>query len=523
MYDIIIVGSGGAALSCAIVSKQKGYKVLVVTKTTNTASQTVQAQGGINGVFSKYDNIDLHIKDTLKASTNIADKNSIKFMCKNGSKTIKWLDDLGVPFSRDLSNNLIQRQMGGSSKNRTCYSSDYTGLKILQTLFDTALKYGVEFKEEHMLLNIIKDNNIVRGITALDIKTSNVKQLLAKNVIIATGGYGGVYHNYTTNSSATTGDGIVSAFKIGVTLSNMEFIQFHPTALKDKYILISESARAEGGYLVTKDGKRFVDELKPRDVVARAIYDKILNSEDIFLDVRALGYEKIMKLMPQEYKLCFNFSSLKMDKDLIPIIPASHYTMGGIKVDLDGKTNIKSLYAIGEVACNGVHGANRLGGNSLLEIITFGIHIANNIIIDNTPLKDTIYDRYSKDIKRIDDIFNNNYITDDFYKAKDKLGKLMFENVGLYRDEKSLKKALDLVDKYIDNFSKFGIIDKDKNYNSNLKDYLEFENMLVVSKVIIKSAIQRKESRGSHYRTDYENIDIFFDKETLFHIGDLDG
>ena len=523
MYDIIIVGSGGAALTSAIKLRQRGFKVVIVTKVTNTASQTAQAQGGINAVLNTNDSIDSHINDTNKSANHIGNIEAIKLMCTNAPDTISWLDNIGVPFSRDTNNNIAQRKFGGASFHRTCYSSDYTGLKILQSLYDTALKLGIEFKEEYMLLNIIKEDEKAVGITALDIKTSIVHQLLCKALIIASGGYGGVYHNYTTNSSATTGDGIASALDANVCLANMEFVQFHPTALKDKYILISESARGEGGYLVTKDGTRFVDELLPRDVVARAIYEKLQNNEEVYLDVRHLAYEKIMHLMPQEYKLCYEFTLLKMDKDLIPIIPASHYTMGGISVDINGASSLSNLYAVGECAYNGVHGANRLGGNSLLEIITFGLHIANNIDINNIEVKQKEYDTFINDKSKIEKLFLQKNIKDDFYKIKKELGKLMYEKVGLFRDENNLKKALEFVNYYIAAFCDFGIVDKNKTYNTNLKEFIEFENMLKLSKVIIKSALSRKESRGAHYRVDYDSLNKDYDKSTLFTLGDFNG
>jgi NADH-dependent fumarate reductase subunit A len=522
MSDIIIIGSGGAALSCAIKLKQKGFNVLIVTKVTNTASQTAQAQGGINAVLNENDTIQAHINDTYKAATDIASLDAINYMCSNAKNTIDWLDQIGVPFSRNSSNNIAQRKFGGASFDRTCYSSDYTGLKILHSLYDTALALGIEFKEDYMLLNIIKEHNKAVGITALNIKNSTVEQLLCKSVIIASGGYGGVYHKYTTNSSATTGDGIASALNAGVVLANMEFVQFHPTALKDKFILISESARGEGGYLVTENGERFVDELLPRDIVAREIYKKLSNDEEVFLDVRHLGYEKIMKLMPQEYKLCFNFTSLKMDKDLIPVVPASHYTMGGIAVDINAKSSLDNLYAIGEVAYNGVHGANRLGGNSLLEIITFGLGIADTININNIDIEEKEYKIFVEDKLKIENLFTDNQDYINFYEIKNEVGKLMYNNVGLFRDNIKLNYALEIINHNIATFDKFTLNDKNKIYNSNLKELLEFHNILLISKIIIKSALSRQESRGAHYRVDFDSLNTNYNQDTLFSLGDLD-
>jgi len=518
IYDAIIIGSGGAALSSAISLKQKGLNVIVVSKTSNTASQTTQAQGGINAVINPNDSIQNHINDTLKSASNIGSQSAIEFMCNNANDTIKWLDDLGVPFSKDENNNIAQRALGGASFKRACYSSDYTGLKILQTLFDTAIKLNIKFLFDTNLLDIIVNNNCSKGVVLQDIKTSQIKQYLSKNIILASGGYGAIYHNYTTNSAGNVGDGLAIALNKGAILENMEFVQFHPTALKDKFILISESARGEGGYLVTKDEKRFVDELLPRDVVAREIYKKLLNNEEVFLDVRHLGLEKILHLMPQEYKLCLDFTSLKMDKDLIPITPASHYTMGGIKVNEELESNIKYLYCVGECSSVGVHGANRLGGNSLLEIITFGRTISNHININNN-VEDKIYN----EVKTQEDYINNilSYSgNDDFYKIRVELGKMMFDNVGLFKDKIKLNIALDFINTQIKNINNFVINDKSKIYNTNLKDFLEFKNSLQISKVIIKSAMSREESRGAHYRVDFDKQSKEYDKSTLYSIKD---
>jgi NADH-dependent fumarate reductase subunit A len=510
MYDALIIGSGGAALSCAIALKKRNLNIAIITKTAPTTSQTCQAQGGINAVLGdNTDTIENHVNDTMKSSHNIADRKTVTYMCTKAADAIKWLDDLGVPFSRDEMQHIARRQMGGASDKRACYSADYTGLKILHTLYDTVLKEKIQIIEDTVLLNLINEDNAIKGITALNIKTSEVIQYLAKNVILATGGYGGVYHNYTTNSSATTGDGVISAYNSGAILENMEFVQFHPTALKDNFILISESARGEGGYLVTKDEKRFVDELLPRDIVAREIYKQIQKGEDIFLDLRHLGLEKILHLMPQEYKLTKQFTSLSMDKDLIPIIPASHYSMGGIKVNQEGKTSLNNLYAIGECSSNGVHGANRLGGNSLLEIIVFGKALGDNLEIANDQFDDKEYERFTIDKIQIEQLFHKK-VSENFYTHKNKLGELMYNNVGLFRDETSLLEAQKVLDEMTSLLCKMGIEDKSKNYNTNLKEFIEFKNMLVCSKVIVDLALKRCESRGAHYRTDFpEELDDY--------------
>jgi succinate dehydrogenase / fumarate reductase flavoprotein subunit len=516
MVDVLVIGSGGAGLTTAIEAKRAGANVKVISKTSPTSSQTSQAQGGINACINKNDKVENHINDTLKSAHGIGNKDVIEFMCRNGSKTIKWLENIAVPFSRDELDNIAQRQLGGAGFPRACYSSDYTGLKILHTLYDTCIKENIQILDDYMLLNIIVENGISKGITVLNIKTTEVEQILGKKVVLATGGYGGIYTKFNTNSYATTGDGIASALRAGCQLSNMEYIQFHPTSLKDSCILISESARGEGGYLVTLNGERFVDELKPRDEVARAIFSKIQDGEDIFLDLRHLGYEKIITTMPQEYDLALQYLGLRMDRDLIPIKPSAHYSMGGIKVDINGETNIKNLYAVGECANNGVHGANRLGGNSLLEIITFGRHIANNITKDlDVEIQKKEYNQYRIDKCEIEDIFKlENSI--NFYDIKEHLGELLYQDVGLFREESLLVEAKDIINKYISMLINMGVSDKSKVYNTNLKEFIEFKNMLEVSKVVIFSALQRKESRGAHFRVDYNFENEEFEKETLY-------
>ena len=518
MYDVLIIGSGAAGLTAALNAKENGSKVAILSKTYPTHSQTVQAQGGINAVlYEDDDSVDIHTQDTYKASCGLANKENINFMCKNAKDTILWLDKIGVPFTKNRNSKIAQRKFGGTKKIRTCYSSDYTGLKIVHTLFDQCIKNDVEFLNEHILLELIIDNNVCLGVIAFDIIEGIVKEFKAKSTILATGGYAGIYTNFTTNSFSNTADGLAVSLNAGVNLSNIEFVQFHPTALVNSNILVSESARGEGGYLLDQNEKRFIDELKPRDEVARAIYKKIKNNEKVYLDLRHLGLEKINSLMPQEKRLALEFSNIKLEHELLPINPAAHYSMGGIKTDINSNTNINSLYACGEVAQASIHGANRLGGNSLLEIVTFGkvagVNASNNAKeIKNN--KDKESNEFKKQKQYIKEIYTyTNEI--NFYESKEYLGKLFFDNVGLFRNEENLQFVINKLDEIKSKIPKMGILDKSIEYNKNLVDFLEFLNMIEIAEVIAKTAKNRKESRGAHYRDDYPEESKSYEKNSL--------
>lgn len=518
MIDLLIIGSGGAGLSAAISAKEKGANVLVVTKQHPSHAQSVQAQGGINGVLDNHqDSVEHHIEDTLKSSHGLGVKSSIDFMCSNSKETITWLDSLGVPFSRDENNHIAQRKLGGAKYKRACYSSDYTGLKILHTLYDRCIKDDVDFLTEHMLLNIIVENGCAIGATFLDIVSGDVKQILAKTTILATGGYSNIYSGFTTNSSASTGDGIASALRAGCRLKNMEFVQFHPTALKNSKVLISESARGEGGHLLNSLGERFVDELLPRDEVARAIFKELKENKEVFLDIRHIGLEKIMEAMPQERELAHIFEGVDVESELIPIEPVAHYSMGGIRVDIDTQTDIENLYACGECAEVGVHGANRLGGNSLLEIVTFGRIAGENAYIkaqQTKAIEDKQYSIYIEDKESIAKIYElPNKI--DFYSKKELMGKIFYKDLGLFRTADNIKELLSQIKIWQDELSLMGIGDKSKEFNQNLVEFIEFKNMLDLSETIALCAQSRCESRGAHYRIDYPNELVEYKKDTI--------
>ncbi len=505
MAKVLIIGSGGAGLVSALSAYEAGAEVVIASKTFPTRSQTSMAQGGMNAVLDSNDSIENHIADTLKASGGLGDEGRIAFMCEKAPEAVRWCNSIGLPFSRDAEGQIARRRLGGASAPRACYAQDYTGLKLLHTLYDQCLKAGVEFKNERFLLNLIVDEetNRVLGATFLHIETGEVEEIRADAVILASGGYGALYGKHSTNSVQATGDGLAAAVRAGAKLADMEFIQFHPTALKGSSILISESARGAGGYLVDAQGDRFTDELAPRDVVARAIHDEMAKRGAVYLDIRHLGEHFIDHELPQERKLAQIYEGIDPVHELIPIKPAAHYSMGGIEVNEACMSSVSGLFAVGECANHKTHGANRLGGNSLLELVVFGRHCGTKaaeygdknptLVCDNPQLaKDTNFVRGV--------MYFTNQI--DFYQKQEMLANIFYNNVGLVRDDMGLKAVLGAIRQMQKELPFMGPRDKSKICNTNLVEFIEFGNKVELSEMIVVSAISRVESRGAHYRVD---------------------
>jgi succinate dehydrogenase / fumarate reductase flavoprotein subunit len=505
MIDLLIIGSGGAGLTTALSAKAMGARVVVVGKQSPTNSQTSMAQGGINASLGNVgeDSVELHIEDTLKSSKGIADRQMVEILCQQAPDAIEWLESIGVPFSRTTDAKVAQRRLGGASAKRACYSQDYTGLKILHTLYDSCLKEGIEFIDHHYLLNLVTDGNLVKGVTLLNIASGEIEQIDAKSVVVATGGYSSLYHGFTTNAFGSTGDGIAVVARAGGEVSDMEFVQFHPTALKGSSILISESARGEGGYLLNSRGERFVDELLPRDEVARAISEQIYMGLDVFLDIRHLGEEKLLELLPQEIHLCRLHEGVDPIEELIPIKSVAHYSMGGISVDRELRVEgLEGCFGVGECSNARVHGANRLGGNSLLELIVFGKRVASSAMeyISSTTYTKSSTTQLQRDKEDIESIYRyENSI--NFYEIREYLGEEFYKKVGIVRNGSSLQTLLDTINRI--ELEKMGIGDKSREMNRNLIEFLEFRNSLEIAQMVLTGAIDREESRGAHYREDF--------------------
>jgi succinate dehydrogenase / fumarate reductase flavoprotein subunit len=508
--DVLIIGAGGAGLVAALNAHEAGAKVRIITKDYPTRSQTAMAQGGINAALgnASEDSVESHIKNTLKSAHGLANEEAVRLLCESAPEAVAWLDSIGVCFSRTKDAKIAQRTLGGASAPRACYAQDYTGLKILHTLYDRVLACGIEILSERYLLNFITnrdehDKPYACGATVLNIRSGEVESYESASVIVATGGYSRIFAKHSTNAVGTTGDGIAAAIRAGARLSDMEFIQFHPTALKNSSILISESARGAGGYLVNSKGERFTNELAPRDEVARAIHNEIEKGENVFLDIRHLGEAFIDEELPQERKLAKLYENVDPVHELIPVKPVAHYTMGGIEVDKNSSSKLRGLYAVGECANHKVHGANRLGGNSLLELVVFGKQAGESAAKYAKKFDKTIdSEQQTKSANNF--ITGVKYFTNqiDFYQKREFMGNIFYNNAGISRDEMGLKAVLGAVRQIQKELPFMGPKDKSKVYNTNLVEFIEFGNMVELSEIILVCAISRNESRGAHFRSD---------------------
>ncbi|GBC88731.1 8-methylmenaquinol:fumarate reductase flavoprotein subunit [bacterium HR13] len=538
-YDVVIVGAGGAGLRTAIeCARDPDIKVAVVSKVYPTRSHTGAAQGGVNAALGnviKDDSPEMHAYDTIKGSDFLADQDAVLFMCENAPDVIYELDRWGVPFSRLPDGRIAQRPFGGASFPRTVFSADRTGHVILHTLFEQALsKENIDFYNEFFFIELLHNGQRVKGVSVYDIKNGEVLTLKAKAVVIATGGFARIYWQRSTNAVGNTGDGVAVALRNGIPLKDIEFIQFHPTGLAKTGILLSEACRGEGGYLLNKLGERFMKryapekmELAPRDLVSRAIEYEIREgrgvgegtSAYVYLDLRHLGEEKIRERLPQVRQLAIDFEGVDPITDLVPIRPTAHYCMGGIHIEnhITSSTPLEGLYAVGEAACVSVHGANRLGGNSLVELLVFGkfCGIAAREYakyVDHLPLTEGEERLGQEYVQKLMKREGNEKLAN----IRKRMGEITWEKMGIFRDEKSLISAYEELSELLQRWEKIPVVDKSKVFNTNLIELMELRNMLEIARAVAYAALHRRESRGGHYREDYpERDDENFLKHTL--------
>lgn len=542
-FDVVIVGGGGAGMRAALEASAGGnLSVAVISKTYPTRSHTGAAQGGINAALAFRDSKDTtesHFLDTVKGSDFLGDQDAIDFFVSKMPETILELDSQGVPFSRDELGRVAQRPFGGASSPRTCYSADKTGHVLLHTTYEQCLKRGVKFYNEWFLLDLVAVDNKLQGIIALDMRSGEIHAIAAKSVVIATGGFGRMYWNRTTNALNMTGDGTAACFEAGIPLKDPEFVQFHPTGLASTGVLMSEASRGEGGHLLDKDGYRFMAryapekmELGPRDLVSRAIETEIREGRGIgeginayvHLDLRHLGAKKILERLPQIRQLAIEFEHLDPINDPIPIRPSCHYMMGGIHISdfRTGGTSIEGVHAAGECCCVSVHGANRLGGNSLADVMFFGKFAglgAAQAAKERgfTPSEAKLVEKaqfwkekFASMRKKTSGV--------KVVAVRDEMAQIMWDNVGIFRKEEEMAQALETINRLLDTYKDCYIGDASQVYNMAFVNYVEVGNLLKLAKAVVMGAIARKESRGSHARDDYpQRDDVNFLKHTIIH------
>ncbi len=530
--DIAIIGGGGAGIRAAIAAAEANpdIQILLISKVYPVRSHTVSAEGGIAGVMTAEDSSEKHCFDTIRGSDYLADQDAVEFFVNEAPKEIIQLEHWGCPWSREENGDVAVRAFGGMSTKRTVYAADKTGFYMLHSLFERSLKYpNIKRLDEYYVTKLVTQNNRIIGCLAMNLQTGELVRVSAKTTILATGGAGKVY-SFTTNALIKTGDGMALAYKAGAELKDMEFVQFHPTGLPRTGILITEGARGEGGYLLNNLGERFMErylpnkmELGPRDIISRSIMSEIKAGrgfsgpygEYVHLDIRHLGEEKINEKLPLVREMALDFAGVDPVNEPIPVMPVVHYSMGGVSTTLHGAATVKGLYAAGETACVSINGANRLGSNSLAECLVFGraAGLAAAKECGECALVEVSKNEVAKEENRIAELLQRTG-TQNVATVRTKLQDIMQKDAGIERNHEGLIHGLNQILSLKRELKTIELGDKGKLFNTELTGYLELENMFVIAEAILRSALDRKESRGAHTRSDFTERN---DEEYMHH------
>ena len=520
-YDVVVVGAGCAGMRAAIEAFDVGADVAVISKIHPVRSHSGAAEGGINAALgnASEDDPEKHSYDTVKGSDYLGDQDAIEILCNEAPDDVYQLENWGAVFSRTEEGKIAQRPFGAAGEPRTAYAADITGHVLIQVLYEQMMKRDVLVLEEYFAWKLVVEDGRCQGVICWDLLNGGLKTIGAKTVILCTGGAGRLYVG-TTNAYACTGDGMTMALRAGVPLKDMEMMQFHPTTLAPSGVLITEGCRGEGAYLLNSEGERFLKDYAPnamelasRDVISRAEQTEIDQGRgvdgNVLLDLRHLGAEKIVERLHGTRELSMTFVGIDPIHDPIPVRPGAHYHMGGVDTDVWGRTELEGLYAAGECACVSVHGANRLGGNALMETITFGKrsgrHAAEWALANTTvTVPEGIVSDTERELKELLDRTEG----ERPWKIRDELGQTMHENFGVFRREEQMLEQQEIVAGLRERFEQVVVEDKGDVFNSDLTQALELGFLLELADCMIVSGLARKESRGAHARPhDYPDRD----------------